>query len=225
MRRPLYARRAPPHRCRRKLSLRRVSNRRCRRARRSRRRRAGRHGTHGDAVRRESLAVVAQLQDLAVAGSDAFLQAGDFCIKSVEQAGAFAQGRLALSGVAAFAEKHFEDDARMRFGRQRGGGRRPGEIVLVDARISVVALTHGLQQVHRQLERRKLRLFPGLVGEDLIHRDADVEPGLARRRRDVREEARAGLRMRAAGSAISSPSTAGWPSCCSAGARSPRSLL
>ena len=40
--------------------------------------------------------------------------------------------------------------------------------------------------------------LPELVGQDLIHRDAGVEPGLARRRRDVGQVARGRLGVRAA---------------------------
>jgi hypothetical protein len=36
-------------------------------------------------------------------------------------------------------------------------------------------------------------VLAGSIGEDLIHRDADIEPGFAGRRRHVREEPRAGF--------------------------------
>ena len=68
------------------------------------------------------------------------------------------QRRAALGGAAAFAEQPLEHDARMRLGRQRRRRRRPRQVVLVDARVAVVALPDRLQQVHRQLERRQLRL-------------------------------------------------------------------
>ena len=75
---------------------------------------------------------------------------------------------------------------------------RQRDRVRVGAGEAGVARARRLAGLDRQLERRQLRLLARLLREDLIHRDAGVEPGLARRRRDVGEEARARLRVRAA---------------------------
>ena len=65
----------------------------------------------------------------------------------------------------------------MRLGRQRRGGRRPGKIVLIDAGVAVVALADDLQQIHRQFERRQLRLLADVLGGDLIDGGAEVIVG------------------------------------------------
>ena len=75
----------------------------------------------------------------------------------------------------------------------------PADRVRVGAGEAGVARARRLARLDRQLERRQLRLLARLLREDLIHRDAGVEPGFARRRRHVGEEARAGFRVRAAG--------------------------
>ena len=62
----------------------------------------------------------------------------------------------------------------MSFRRQRRRRRRPGEIVLIDAGIAVVALADDRQQIHRQLQRRQLRVAADLLGGDLIDRRAQV---------------------------------------------------
>ena len=84
------------------------------------------------------------------------------------------QRRAAVGRAAALAEQPLEDDPRMRLGRQRRRRRRPREVVLVDAGVAVVALADGLEQVHRQLERRQLRLLADLLRGDLIDRRAEV---------------------------------------------------
>ena len=70
--------------------------------------------------------------------------------------------------------KTFKDDPRMSFGRQRRRRRRPGKIVLIDAGVTVVALAHRLDQIHRQFQRRQLRLLADLLGGDLIDRRSQV---------------------------------------------------
>ena len=77
-------------------------------------------------------------------------------------------------------------------------GAAPGDRVGVGAGEAGVAGARRLAGLDRQLERRQLRVLARLLREDLIHRDAGIEPGLARRRRHVGEEPRAGLRVRAA---------------------------
>ena len=54
------------------------------------------------------------------------------------------------AGAPALAEEALEDDPRMGLGGQGGRRRRPGEVVLVDAGVAVVALADGREQVHRQ---------------------------------------------------------------------------
>ena len=61
--------------------------------------------------------------------------------------------------------------------RQRGRRRRPRQIVLIDAGETVVALAHGLEQIHRHLERRKLRLLSDLLGRHLIDGDSEMVVG------------------------------------------------
>ena len=50
------------------------------------------------------------------------------------------QRRAPVRRAAALAEQALEDDARVRLGRKRRRRRRPREIVLIDARVAVVAL-------------------------------------------------------------------------------------
>ena len=106
-----------------------------------------------------------------------------------------AQRGAALGRAAAFAEQAFKHDPRMRLRRQRRGGRRPGKIVLVDAGVAVVALADHLQQVHRQLQRRQLRLLADLLRGDLIDRRAEVVVGALGQLRLGRAEER-GVRSR-----------------------------
>ena len=133
------------------------------------------------------------------AGSDA-LQLRDFLSHRIEHAALLAHAREAhfRIGRPGVAEQPLEDDARIVLRRQRRVGALPDDGAGVRARVAGVARARVLARFHRQLERWQLRLLACLVGENLIHRDADVEPGLARRRRHVGEESRAGLRMRAA---------------------------
>ncbi len=133
------------------------------------------------------------------AGSDA-LQVRDFFGHRIEHAALLAHAREPhfRIGRPGIAEQPLEDNARIVLRRQRRVGALPDDRAGVRARVAGIARAGVLARFHRQLERRQLRLLAGLVGENLIHRDADVEPGLARRRRHVGEEPRARLRMRAA---------------------------
>ena len=110
----------------------------------------------------------------AVGGAELPLQAGDVLAHPVEQARPAPQGGAPVRGAAPFAEQALEDDARVRLGRQRGRGRRPRQVVLVDAGVAVVALPHHVHQVHRQLQRRQARLLPDLPRRDLIDRRPQV---------------------------------------------------
>ena len=56
----------------------------------------------------------------------------------------------------------------MGFRRQRRRGRRPGQIVLVDTGVAVVADAGQGIQVHRQLERAQRRVLTHLLGGDLV---------------------------------------------------------
>ena len=101
------------------------------------------------------------LADLgAVARAELLLKAGDVFGHPIEKAGVLPQFGAAVGRAAAVAEQALENDARMSLGRKRRGGRRPGEIVLVDAGIAVVALADRGEQIHGQLERRQPRLLP-----------------------------------------------------------------
>ena len=113
----------------------------------------------------------------AVAGAQLALQPRDVVAHPVEQARAASQGGAPLGRGAALAEQALEHHPRMGLGRQRRGGRRPREVVLVDAGIAVVALTDHVEQVHRQLERGQLRLLPDLPGRDLVDGGAQVVVG------------------------------------------------
>ena len=87
------------------------------------------------------------------------------------------QRRAAIGRAAALAEQPLEDDARVRLGRKRRRRRRPREVVLIDARVAVVALTDRLEQIHRQLQRRQQRLLADLLRGNLIDRRAQVVVG------------------------------------------------
>ena len=113
----------------------------------------------------------------AIGGAEPALQPGDVVANPVEQAGAFAQRHPPIGRAAAVAEQPLEDDARMCLRGQRRRRRRPREIVLVDARVAVVALADGLEQVHRQLQRRQQRLPADLLRGDLIDGGAEVVVG------------------------------------------------
>ena len=82
-------------------------------------------------------------------------------------------------------------------GKRRRRG-RPREVVLIDARVAVVTLPDGLEQVHRQLERRQQRLAPDLLRGYLIDRRAqEVVRALGPLRLCGAEECRVRGRMRA----------------------------
>ncbi len=137
----------------------------------------------------------------AVALPERALQARDFVANGVEQAAVLPDAPLTHPwiGAAAVAEQPFEDGARIVLGRQRRARSEPGDRVGVGARKPHVARAGGLARFDRHLQRPELRERAHLPGQDLVHRDAGVEPGLAGRRRDVGQEPRARFRMCAAG--------------------------
>ena len=77
----------------------------------------------------------------------------------------------------------------MRLARQRRRRRRPRQTVLIHARIPVVANPGQRIQIHRQLQRRYLRLPPHLRRRHLVHRNAGKVVGALRmlRRRRAQE--------------------------------------
>src|SRR6185503_19485921 len=100
--------------------------------------------------------------------ADAMLETRDISAERIEQAGPAAQRFAACGCVAALAEKALENDTRVRLGRERGSRRRPRETILIHARVAVVAHARERVQVHRELERRQLRLAADLSGGDLV---------------------------------------------------------
>ena len=62
----------------------------------------------------------------------------------------------------------------MRLGRKRRGGRRPREVVLVDAGVTVVALADHGHQVHREFQRGQARFLAELLRGQLIDRGSQV---------------------------------------------------
>src|SRR5262245_41198704 len=56
----------------------------------------------------------------------------------------------------------------MSFGGKRRGWRGPRQVVLIDARVAVIALSDHRDEVHRKLERRELRVAANFTGCDLI---------------------------------------------------------
>ena len=127
----------------------------------------------------------------AILGSELRLQARDVVAHRVEQAGPSPQRGAPIGRAAALAEQPLEDDARMRLGRERRRRRRPREVVLIDARVAVVALADGLEQIHRQLERRQQRLLADLLAR---RPDRPSCPGGSRCSRSTSPSPRSGTR-------------------------------
>ena len=102
------------------------------------------------------------------------LETSHILAKGIQQTGSLLQGCLSLLRASTIAKERLKDHARMRLGWQWRGGRRPGKIVLIHAGIAIVALTHGLHQIHGELQRRQLSVQPQLLRRHLIHRGAQV---------------------------------------------------
>ena len=134
------------------------------------------------------------------AGPSWLLSCGELVRHGIEQAGPALQGGAAVGRGAALAEQPLEHDPRVGLARQRRRRRRPRQVVLVDAGVAVVALADERQQVHRQFERRQLRVLADLLGGDLIDRRAQVVVGAlgalgpgGAQERGVRGRVRAGV--------------------------------
>ena len=109
------------------------------------------------------------------------------------------QRRPPVVRIATLAKQPLENDPRMRFGRQRRRRRRPREIVLVDARVAVIALSDRLEEVHRHLQRRQQRLLSDLFRGNLIDGRAQIVVGAfgpLRLRRAEKRGVRRGVRAR-----------------------------
>ena len=110
----------------------------------------------------------------AITRPELSLETRDVFIEPIEEAGPFPQRSLSVRNAAAFAEQALENNSRMRFRRQRRRRRRPREIILVNTGVAIVALADHLHQVHRELQRRQLRLLTDVLRGDLIDRGSQV---------------------------------------------------
>ena len=63
----------------------------------------------------------------------------------IQQTSSLAQSGLTFFGRPALSKQTFENDARVSFRWKRRGWRGPGQIILVDARIAIVALANHLK--------------------------------------------------------------------------------
>ena len=86
------------------------------------------------------------------------------------------EARLALAGLP-LAEEAFEQEPGVGLGRDRRGGRAPGEVVLVGARVAGVAVAGLADGVAAQFERAEPGEVADLAGDDLVDRDARVDVG------------------------------------------------
>ncbi len=110
----------------------------------------------------------------AISGAELALQASKVVVERVEQAGLFPERCAAISNAAPFAEEAFKNNPRMSLRGQWCRGRRPRKIVLINARIAVIALADHLHQIHRQLQGRQLRRLTDVLSGDLIDRGSEV---------------------------------------------------
>jgi hypothetical protein len=81
----------------------------------------------------------------AIGWSECLLKARDIFANPIEETASVPQRSAAVGCGSSLTEQPLEDDPRVSLSRQRGRGRRPREVVLIDARISVIALTQGLE--------------------------------------------------------------------------------
>ena len=81
---------------------------------------------------------------------------------------------LAL-GRGTGAEKAFEEQAWVCFRGERGGGRSPRHVVLVDAGVAAVAVAGGPQRIAGDLKRFERRHVAHALRDDLIDGDATTE--------------------------------------------------
>ena len=73
------------------------------------------------------------------------------------------------------AEEAFEEQPGIDLGRHRGGGRTPGQVVLIDAGIARVAGAEVLDDVAGEFQRSEGREQADLLRHDLIGGDSGVE--------------------------------------------------
>ena len=73
------------------------------------------------------------------------------------------------------AKEPLEEQARIRLGRHRLGGGAPGEVVLIGAGITGIAIPGFPHGVARQFQRREAGQMPDLVRHDLIDGNAGVD--------------------------------------------------
>ena len=128
------------------------------------------------------------------------LKARHFLADRIEHAALLAQPRAPRLWIraGAVAEQALEDHTRVVLGGQRRVLTLPADGVRVRTREPGVAGARRLAGLDGELERRHLRQLACFLGEDLIHRNAGIEPGLTQRGRHVGQEPRARFGMRAA---------------------------
>ena len=114
------------------------------------------------------------IQARAILGAHAPFDLRDVRGERIEQACPVVQRGSPCGRIAAFTEQAFEDYPRMRLRRKRRRRRRPGEAILIDARVTVVAHAGERVQIHRELERGQLRLAAHLLGRDLVDCRAQI---------------------------------------------------
>jgi hypothetical protein len=85
---------------------------------------------------------------VAIAGSQHVLEADEFFGHGIEETRSPSESSAPFDGAAFLAKDVLEHDSRMSFRRERSRRRGPGKIVLIDAGVTVIALTHDGQQVH-----------------------------------------------------------------------------
>ena len=135
----------------------------------------------------------------AIGGRQSAAEARRFRIDRIEQALLLTRPRRAFFGVRAarIREQPLEHEPRIVLRRQRRARTGPAQRIRVRARVAGIATARCLAGFNPQLERRDLGLLADFLREDLVHRDACVEPRFAGGRRDIGQETRAGLRVRA----------------------------
>ena len=127
------------------------------------------------------------LEATLILRSEITAKARQLLVDRVENAAMLMQPCLTRTalGAAAVAEQFLEDRPRVVFHRQGLRGALPRNRVRVGAAQDARARTGVRRHVHRQLERRHLRLLPELLRQDLVHRDIgkdlDLVPTAARR--------------------------------------------
>src|SRR4030095_9559990 len=119
-------------------------------------------------------AVEGLIETNAVGHPDLPFEPRDVVAERIEQSVSIAQCCATALGAFAFAEEALEHDARMRLGRKRRRWRRPGETILIDARVAVVAHAGERVQIHRQLERRQLPVAAHLLRRNLVDGGAEM---------------------------------------------------